>query len=300
MYDGRAGGAAYTDGMPSTATARSLTIRPASIDDAAAVAALYAACTPPLEGAPADAGSFERMVQTGNAFLVSSDEAGICAAVRFHDDDGIAWMDLLISSRARAGRRLVRSVETGAQDRGLRLVRTRVPADSRLPDVFGRWGYLPVSRENAGDGRPAMLVLERRLALLTVREQRRSDAEAIGALIGEDPWVFEQGARPGWFVAADGDRVVGAINVRDAGGGLADFREPALLEEYRGRGIEVWMVERCAIYAETNGFHTAELPVTERTDVHRKALEDRFWERGPERYVRRFLGNLRAADEEWN
>ncbi|MGH2633408.1 MAG: GNAT family N-acetyltransferase [Tepidiformaceae bacterium] len=278
-------------------------VRVASAEDGSAVAALYQQSRPALTEAPADASAFEVMAQTGHAFLVAVQDGVVHGAVRFHDDDGIAWLDLLVADVPGVGRRLLRAVETGAQDRGLRLVRTRVPEGSRLPGVFGRWGYLPVAREAAPGGTSAggaQLVLEKRMALLTVREQRRSDAAAIAALTGEDPWVFEQGARPGWFVAADGDRVVGTINVHDAGGGVAEFREPALLEPYQGRGIEVWMVERCAIYAETNGFHTAELPLTPRTDAHRKALEDRFWERGSERFVRRFLGNMRKPDEEWD
>ena len=39
--------------------------------------------------------------------------------------------------------------------------------------------------------------------------------------------------RPGVFIAADGDRVVGVINVRDGKGGLALISEPALVEDYR-------------------------------------------------------------------
>jgi len=284
----------YTRGMRHQAADEPMTVRLASAEDGAGATGLYQRADEPLAGAPMDAAAFELMAQTGHAFLVAVGGDVIHGAVRFHDDDGIAWLDLLVADVPGVGRRLMRAVETGAQDRGLRLVRVRVPEDSRLPNVFGRWGYLPVAREPG-----PLLVLEKRMALLTVREQRRGDAAAIATLTGEDPWVFEQGARPGWFVAADGDRVVGAINVRDAGGGVAEFREPSLLEPYQGRGIEVWMIERSAIYAETNGFHTAELPLTPRTDAHRKALEDRFWERGSDRYVRRFLGNMRKPDEDW-
>ena len=284
--------------MRRVSTDPDLLVRPASAEDGAAVSQLYRERGNGLTGAPLDSAAFEVMAQTGNAFLVAVREDEILGAVRFHDDDGIAWLDLLVAELPGAGRRLLRAVESGAQDRGLRLVRMTVTEDSRLPDVFGRWGYLPIARRDEGQG--AELVLEKRMALLTVREQRRGDGEAIGALTGEDPWVFDQGARPGWFVAADGDRIVGAISVRDAGGGVAEFREPALHAAYRGRGIEVWMVERGAIYAETNGFHTAELPVTVQTDAQRKALEDRFWERGTDRYTRRFLGNMRKPDEEWD
>jgi GNAT superfamily N-acetyltransferase len=267
-----------------------LAIRPATTDDAPALAVLYAIAkrdTLPA-GRPTSAGDFERLMQTGSAFLVA--EAGdgpIRGAVRYRDDDGIAWFDLLCAARAGIGRALVRKVETGAQDRGLRLVRLKAPAASRLPLLFETWGYRPVGHAKGEDGSND-LVMERRLALLTVREQRREDADAIGRVAGIDPWVFEQGARPGWFVAADGDLVVGVINVSDAGGGLAAISVPVLLEEYMARGLEVWMVERAATYAETNGYHTAELPAEPRTDAVRKALEDRFWYRDAARYIRRF------------
>jgi GNAT superfamily N-acetyltransferase len=193
-------------------------------------------------------------------------------------------------------------MEMGAQDRGLRLLRAHVLDDSRLPDAFLRWGYLTVSRvrEQVGGANVTMLVVEKRLPLLTVREQRRTDAAAIGELTGEDPWVFEQGARPGVFVASDGERIVGFIAVKDAGGGSATFSEPLLREDYRGRGIEVWMLERCATYAETNGYHTAELALTPAIDAHRKALEDRFWQREPPLWAKRFTANRRTDEEEWD
>ena len=89
------------------------------------------------------------------------------------------------------------------------------------------------------------------------------------------------------------------ISVRDAGGGTASIGEPILRDDYRGRGIEVWMLERCATYAETNGFHTAELALTPSTDAHRKALEDRFWQREPPLWVKRFAANRPHDDEEW-
>lgn len=247
-------------------------------------------------GRPTSAAAFETLMQTGSAFLVAmADQEGLAGAVRFRDDEGIAWFDLLVSARPGAGQQLVRGVETGAQDRGLRLVRVEVP-DGRLPAYFERLGYRAVSRVVGEDGAPR-LVLEKRLALLTVREQRRADADAIGQLTGEDPWVFEQGARPGWFVAADGDRVVGVISARDGGSGLAHISEPILQDGYRGRGIEAWMVERASTYAETNGYHSAELPVTPATDAVRKALEDRFWYRDSARYFRRYR-DLDVANEE--
>ena len=186
-------------------------------------------------------------------------------------------------------------MEMRAQDHGLRLIGSRVPERRRLPDVFLRWGYLPVGRVTV-DGE-SVLTLEKRLPLLTVREQRRADAAAIGELTGEDPWVFEQGARPGWFVASDGERVIGVLSVRDAGAGTATIDVPMLDLAYRGRGIEVWMVERAATYAETNGYHTAQLALTADTDVHRRALEDRFWQREPPFYLRRFRSPLPPEED---
>jgi GNAT superfamily N-acetyltransferase len=266
------------------------TIRPATTDDAPALAALYAGAkrdTLPA-GRPTIPGDFELLMQTGSAFLVAeAEDASIAGAVRFRDEDGIAWFDLLCAARAGVGRTLVRKVETGAQDRGIRLVRLKAPAASRLPLLFETWGYRPVGHSTGEDGANE-LVMERRLALLTVREQRREDAEAIGRIAAIDPWVFEQGARPGWFVAADGERVVGVISVSDTGGGLAALSVPALLADYLGRGLEAWMVERAATYAETNGYHTAEVPAEPRTDAVRKALEDHFWYRDATRYLRRF------------
>ena len=109
--------------------------------------------------------------------------------------------------------------------------------------------------------------------------------------------MFEQGARPGWFVASDGDSVIGVVSVRDEGMGTAAISVPILREEYRGRGIEVWMVERSATYAETNGYRTAELALTEETDSQRRLLEDRLWQREPPLYVKRFASNRREDQE---
>jgi predicted GNAT family acetyltransferase/N-acetylglutamate synthase-like GNAT family acetyltransferase len=258
------------------------TIRLATSEDAVLAAGLYANSGMPE--APAAPGEFERMTQTGHAFLIAEDEHGIAGAVRYHDDEGITWFDLLVSEEPGAGRELVLAICRGAQDRGIRLVRAETADRFPLPEYFGRLGFLPVGRGQR-DGQPTV-TLERRLPLLTVREQRRTDADAIGTLTGEDPWVFEQGARPGWFVAADGDTVVGVISVADAGGGLARISAPTLLESYSGRGLDAWMVERASLYAETNGYHTAELPAEPRTITMRKALEDRFWHFDGDRYLR--------------
>ena len=237
----------------------------------------------------AGAADVSRLMQTGHAFLVAEREGTVAGAVRHRDEEGIGWFDMLASVEAGAGQALVAAVEHLAQDGGLRLVRTRILDVGILEDYFARRGYVGISRETGGDGQPE-LVVEKRVPLLTVREQRRSDAEAIEALTGEEAWLFEQMPRPGWFVASDGDRVVGAISVKDGGEGLARVSEPALVAGYGGRGLEVWMVERAAYYAETNGYHSAELPLTEVTRPLERALEDRRWFVEGEQYVRRFVG----------
>ncbi len=277
-------------------------VRPADSDDAPELAELLAeafagsnACYPEPDP-PSEADLAVRM-QTGEAFLLAECEGDAVGVVRRSEEEGIAGFDLLASREAGAGRALVRAVEARAQDGGLRLVRARLPDETRLADYFAALGYLPIGRANEAfrGEEVAVLTVERRLPLLTVREQRRSDADAIEALTGEDPWPFEQGTRPGWFVASDGDRVVGVIQARDTGGGLAAIREPVLAAGYEGRGLDAWMIERAADYAGTHGSHTAELPLTECTAPLQRLLEDRGWdlERGGDRYVKRLSGNLR-------
>lgn len=270
--------------------------RPADSDDAEPMADLYRASG--IAGAPAAQGLVERMLQTGNAFLVADDEPYLDGAVRFREDDGIGWFDLLVSARAWAGAQLVRAVERRFQDRGLRLSRAYIPNTPALADYFARLGYLPIGRRT-GEAGDSELLLERRLPLLTVREQRRADAAAIGELTGEDPWVFEQGARPGWFVASDGDRVVGVIQVADAGGGLARVRVPVLAPGYAGRELELWMLDRAATYAETNGYHTAEVAADTTLEGGRKGMESRFWVRDGAAWRRIFFTPKPAGEEDW-
>jgi len=270
-------------------------VRNAAAEDAPALAALYQGSG--IAGAPAGAGDVARLLQTGHAFLVAVTDGAIEGAVRVHDEDGICWFDLLAARRAGAGRALVRGIGRAAQDRGLRLVRAHVPDDWLLLEYFARLGFRPVGREAAADGGPAVYTIERRVPLLTVREQRRADADAIEALTGADPWPFTQGTRPGWFVAADGDRVVGVISCADGGGGLARVSAPMLAGGYGGRGLDVWMAERAALYAQTNGYHTAEMPFDARTASIRKPLEDRFWYLDGARFVR-VLAERRADDED--
>jgi len=266
-------------------------IRPITEEDAEAVRAIAETCRPPGYEPGTDPWL---LAQTGHRILVATRDDKPVGFVRWWDEEGVAWFDLLASVAPGAGRELVRAVGRAAQDAGIRLARTVIPDDSLIEEYFGRLGYLPIARQPLPDGSPG-LVVERRLPLLTVREQRRSDAEAIAALTGEDPWIFEQGARPGWFVAADGDRVIGVIAVRDAGRGVAHLRPPVLVSGYEGRGIEVWMIERAGLYAETNGFHTARLPATPELERLHRDLEDHRWflEDTPDgpAYVRRFTGD---------
>jgi hypothetical protein len=271
--------------------------RLADADDAEPVADLYRASG--IAGAPAAQGLVERMLQTGNAFLVADDDPYLDGAVRFREDEGIGWFDLLVSARPWAGAQLVRAVERRFQDRGLRLSRAHIPDIPVLAGYFARLGYLPIGRRTSDSGESELL-LERRLPLLTVREQRRSDAAAIGELTGEDPWVFEQGARPGWFVASDGDRVVGVIQVADAGGGLARVRVPVLASGYSGRELELWMLDRAATYAETNGFHTAEVAADASLESVRKGLESRFWVRDGAAWRRIFFTPKPAGEADWD
>ncbi len=269
--------------------------RLADSDDAEAMADLYRASG--LADAPAAPGLVERMLQTGNAFLVADDDPYLDGAVRIREEEGIGWFDLLVSARAWAGAQLVRAVERRFQDRGLRLSRAYASDRRALADYFARLGYLPIGRR-VSEGGESELLLERRLPLLTVREQRRADASAIGELTGEDPWVFEQGARPGWFVASDGDRVVGVTQVADAGRGLARVRVPVLASGYTGRNLELWMLDRAATYAETNGYHTAEVAADPALDSLRKGMEERYWIREGGAWRRIFFTPRQDGEDE--
>jgi hypothetical protein len=266
-------------------TIAGFTIRPARPDDAAAIAAIYAARGSTLPGAPSEPGSFERLIQTGSSFLVAERGDTPAGAVRLREDEGIAWIDLLVAGVARAGTALLHAAEQAAQDRGLRLARMEVPEESRLPVAFGWFGYLPVARaESEGT---AALVLEKRLPLLTVREQRRDDAAEIARLTGEDPWPFEQGARPGWFVLADGSRVTGAISVRVGRDGQGTATQPRLDAAYRGRQLETWMLERGATYAATNGALAIAVEPSPELDAQQRTLEDFGWERTADAWRKR-------------
>lgn len=268
------------------------TIRPATIDDAGELAGLYiesfGASIPLPRDAPdvIETAGASRLLQTGHAFLVALLGDTIAGAVRHGDRDGIAWLDLLVSAVPGAGAALLSAVERRAQDRGLRLVHAAVPDGSPVELFFSRHGYVGYSRETDSEGR-SWLHVERRLPLLTVRQQRRSDAESIASLTGREAWVFEQNVLPGWFVASDGDRVVGAVSVSDLGGGMGEVSVPALLDDYRGRGLEVWMVERAATHGETGGYHTLQLAADPSLEPLARDLEDRRWFREGDHYVKR-------------
>ena len=269
---------------------KSFAVRPFRPDDAVAVDDLLAQAFAGFEeefpgSGDALALGAARLAQTGHRLLVAEDGHGPAGAVRWSDEEGVATLDLLASAATHAGRALVRAVERAAQDHGLRLLRARIPeGDTALDVYFSRLGYLPIAREMGDSPR---LLLEKRLPLLTVREQRRSDAAAIAALTGEDPWPFEQGVRPGWFVLADGERVAGAVAVQDTRTGLARVTEPALADLYRSRGLEVWMLERAAIYAETGAFHTIEAPAGGALKKYERELEERRWFKDGDHYVKR-------------
>lgn len=270
--------------------------RAASTEDAPVAARLYAHSG--IQGAPALPGLFEQGVQLGQAFLVAEDSGELAGMARWRDDEGIAQFDLLVSRRVWAGVELVRAIERAAQDRGTRLVRTVCPDEQLFEAYFGWLGYRPIGQQRSERGTRELL-LERRLPLLTVREQRRSDARAIGELTDSDPWLLEQGARPGWFVAADGDRVVGVVQVSDSGRGLARVSVPVMKASHRGRALEVWMLERAAAYAETNGFHTAEVEDDASLASVRKALEERAWLHDAGLMRRVFWTPKTDEDEEW-
>ncbi len=279
------------------------TIRTALPEDAPAASAVLRAA---FEGehelfsepATLTPGAFEVVLQTGHRILVAETAGQVAGVVRLWDEEGMGWLDWLASACPRAGRALLRAAEIGAQDRGIRLMRANIPEGGALQDYFERFGYRPIARIMAA-GR-TLVTVERRLPLLTVREQRRADAAAIGEIAGIDPWPLAQENRSGWFVLSDGERLAGVISVKDGGGGLALFAEPVLLDEYRGRQLELWMIERATTYAETRGFHTAEITRSPVLDALERDLEDRRWFPEGKNY-RKSLGDApRTAIGDWS
>jgi GNAT superfamily N-acetyltransferase len=258
----------------------SFSVRPALPEDARQAAeVLRAAFAGESELFPEPAGitpgGFEVTLQTGHRVLVAESGARIVGVVRLWDEEGIGWFDWLAAGVTGAGRALLRAVEVAMQDAGIRLLRAQAPADGAVADYLERLGYRTVGLGEVNG--QAFVTVERRLPLLTVREQRRADADAIGEIAAIDPWPLAQENRSGWFVLSDGDRVVGVVWVKDAGGGVAMVSDPVLLPEYRGRGLELWMIERSTTYAETRGFHTGELVASAALDGLKRELEDRRW-----------------------
>jgi hypothetical protein len=213
------------------------------------------------------------LAATGRTVLVASGAGTSCAgAVIAWDDEGIGWFDLLVAGRPFAGRPLVKEVERWAQVRGLRTLRAQIPPDPGLLAYFSFLGYREIAAAPGGGS-----ILERRLPLLTVREQRREDAARIGELAGVDPWPFEQGARPGWFVLADGARVVGVVSVAETGFGEAAINVLVLETLYQRRGVETWMLGRAGTWARTNGYHTVTVPAALVANLAERDLEDAGW-----------------------
>lgn len=271
-------------------------VREATPDDADAMAAIITRSGE--TGLPGfrdlrNAGTIARALQTGTAILVAERDGEVAGLVRRWQEEGIAYFDLLTARRAGAGKALVRAVEARAQDSGLRLARCAVPQGDALEDYFGWLGYLPVALDGTDD--QPLVVVERRLPLLTVREQRREDAAYIAEKTGRDSYVFEMGQRPGWFIASDGDRQVGLVAVMDATGGIGTALTPVLEDAYRGRGLEAWMLDRLGYHAEHAGYREVRVPVDEWLAAEERELEDRGWFREGDEFVRR--PGTHAADE---
>ncbi|HJP40634.1 MAG TPA: hypothetical protein QGF35_02885, partial [Dehalococcoidia bacterium] len=222
---------------------------------------------------PASAGDIAGWLQTGTTIFLATRDGTTVGMARHTSTEGIDWFDLLSSVEPGAGAALVRFFVRFAQDRGVRLVRTKAPDDPRFEDYFGFSGFRPVGTETAAAG-DEFLILERRVPLLTVREMRRDDAEELAAATGGEPWDFQHSLRPGWFVLSDGDSYAGYVRVRETGRGIGRIAPPDMLPAYRKRGLELWMVERAVYYGETTGFHTLHLEVSEATESLSRELED--------------------------
>lgn len=257
-----------------------ISVRPFEPDDAGPVDRVLATAFADEPRSPRTSEAIARgsalISQMGSALLVAERDGEVAGAVRWWQDEGVAWFDLLASERPPIGRQLIAAVEARAQDHGLRLVRIETPEWWLIEEYFGRAGYLPVQRSRPGST-PAMVTLEKRLPLLTVREQRRADAAEIGRLSGEDPWPFEQGQRPGWFVLADGQRIGGVIAImRGESRDAAMIRGPWLDPSYRSRGLEIWMADRAAQFAAMNGYTSIALAAPG-LEARRRDFEERRW-----------------------
>lgn len=255
-------------------------------DEAAECAALLDGRFP---GETSTSAEIAGWMQTGWEVFGARAEGVLAAVARHWSEEGIDHFDHLASARPWAGLALVRFLARHAQDRGIRLVRTEAPDEPVFEDYLGYSGYRPVGRREAADG-SALLVFERRVPLLTVREMRRSDADDLARLTGSHPWDFEQRIRPGWFVLADGDSFAGFISVKETTPGLGMVANPVLLEGYSGRRLELWMVERVAHYAETHGIHSLELATDGAIESLARDFEDAGWARSGDVWSRGLAG----------
>lgn len=274
-------------------------VRGASSEDASALAELIRkAFGDLLEAYPAaaeaaDAGRLALLLQTGAKMLVAEDDRGAAGTVRWWREEGVAWFDLLASRRPFAGRTLVRAVERLARDLGLRLCRAAVLEGSRAERAFSFWGYFPVQRRQER-GR-SFLVMERRLPLLTVREARREDAEVLSRLTGRDPWFFATMRPPGWYVAADGDAVVGVCWV-ERGGTEWSVGDLIVLPEHEGRGLEAWLLEWAAFYAATHGAERLRVQRSPLLERHAPELEARGWRPEADAFLRDLIASPPAIE----
>lgn len=233
-------------------------------------------------------------LQTGHACLVAVDGETVVGAVEWWIAEDIASFELLCSVRAGAGRSLVTAVEILAQDEGARLSRCEAPAGDILEDYFSWLGYLPVASETR-DG-TEWLTFERRLPLLTIREQRRSDAQDIAAMTGRDAYPFEMSPRRGCFVASDGEQFVGVAWLTGEGS-EGRVEGPWLLPAYEGRGLEQWFLRRLAYHARHGGYHTVRVGATDALVAIGRELEDLRYFRSGEDFVCDLAAVAAGADD---
>ena len=57
-------------------------------------------------------------------------------------------------------------------------------------------------------------------------------------------------------------------------------RAPVLAPNYSDRNLELWMLERGALYAKTNGFRSIEVPAAALKPMIRDFEERRWWLEG--------------------
>ncbi len=270
-------------------------MRGATLDDVPALAELISTAYGDLLHAyhaaaeAADPRQLALLLQTGAEMLVAEDGRGLAGTVRWWREEGVAWFDLLASVRPGAGRALVRAVERLAKEIGLRVSRAAVLEGTRAERAFLFWGYHPVQRRQE-QGR-SFLVMERRLPLLTVREARREDADVLSQLTGRDSWFFATMRPPGWYVAADGDTIVGVCWVERGSGSTWSVGGLVVLPEHEGRGLEAWLLEWAAFFAATHGAEYLRAPRSPLLERHAPELEAHGWRSLSDGFVRDLLAH---------